>query len=375
MSKLSKETICKICGREFESNIGFGGHIKHSHKISTKEYYDKYLSKHSDGFCKTCGKSTKFKNVIYGYFEYCLKCSHNTEQCKQKHKNTNLKRYGVESVLSSDEIRSKIKKTIKARYGQDEIFKTDHFKTKHKKNSLAKYDAEHPMQNKAVQQSRKYYTYDNQLFDSSWELAVYIWHKDYDIPIERLPIILTYIDSNNVIHKYFPDFRINDDIVEVKGNQYLNSDGTLKDTDKQKCIDSNNVIVWSYNDIKQYLEYCEEKYQDRYWYKKFRYNKPRTIVYVPKVKNNPMTCLICNQTFQNGNYLSAHIRFDEHITCKEYYDTYIKSDNEGKCLVCNKPTKYINFTRGYQMYCCRQCKNIAQTKQFIEGGDDYNGDS
>lgn len=236
MSKLSKETICKICGREFESNIGFGGHIKHSHKISTKEYYDKYLSKHSDGFCKTCGKSTKFKNVIYGYFEYCLKCSHNTEQCKQKHKNTNLKRYGVESVLSSDEIRSKIKKTIKARYGQDEIFKTDHFKTKHKKNSLAKYDAEHPMQNKAVQQSRKYYTYDNQLFDSSWELAVYIWHKDYDIPIERLPIILTYIDSNNVIHKYFPDFRINDDIVEVKGNQYLNSDGTLKDKTNKNVL-------------------------------------------------------------------------------------------------------------------------------------------
>lgn len=367
--------ICQICGKEFESNIGFGGHIKQAHKIETRQYYDTYLSKSGDGFCKTCGKPTKFKNVIYGYFEYCLLCSHNTEQCKQKHKDTNLKRYGVESVLSSNEVRSKIKKTIKARYGQDEIFKTDHFKTEHKKNSLAKYGAEHPMQNKTVQKSRKYYMYDNQLFDSSWEVAVYIWHKDHNISIERLPVVLTYTDSNNVTHKYFPDFRINDDIIEVKGNQYLNSDGTLKDIDKQKCIDSNNVIVWSYSDIKQYLEYCEEKYQDKYWYKKFKYDKPRTIVYVPKIKDNPMTCLICNKTFQNGNYLSAHIRFTEHITCQEYYDKYLKNKNEGKCLVCSKPTKYLNFTRGYQLYCNKQCKNIAQTKQFIKGGDDYNGDS
>ena len=44
--------------------------------------------------------------------------------------------------------------------------------------------------------------------------------------------------------------------------------------------------------------------------------------------------------------------------------TVMISKNEGKCLVCNKSAKYINFTRGYQMYCCRQCKNIAQTKQL-----------
>ena len=83
-------------------------------------------------------------------------------------------------------------------------------------------------------------------------------------------------------------------------------------------------------------------------------------------------CKICGREFENGNYLSAHLKFEEHISGQEYYDTYLKNDNEGICLVCGKPTKYINFTRGYQKCCSQECnnsplsnkgKNISEIKQ------------
>lgn len=70
-----------------------------------------------------------------------------------------------------------------------------------------------------------------------------------------------------------------------------------------------------------------------------------------------VNCKICGKEFENGRYLSAHLKFEEHITGQNYYDTYIKHDNEGICEVCGKPTKYINFTRGYQKTCSQKCNN------------------
>ena len=85
-----------------------------------------------------------------------------------------------------------------------------------------------------------------------------------------------------------------------------------------------------------------------------------------------MICQICNQPFQNGNYLFAHLRFEEYIKGQDYYDKYFKKPNEGICIVCGKPTKYINFTKGDTITCSQKCnnsslsnkgKNISKTKQ------------
>lgn len=381
---------CKICGREFTTNNGMGGHITQKHKISTKQYYDEFLSQPGDGYCAICGKPTSFKSFNVGYHKHCSSCCHNTTECKEKRKNTNLIKYGVENVLSSDKIRKKAKETILKKYGSTEIFSTEHFKKKHKENSLIKYGTEYPIQNKEVYSKNKlgHYEYDNIKFDSSWELAVFIWHKNNNIDIVREPCQLKYKDRIGKNHTYFPDFKINNQLIEIKGNQYLDENGKLKDTDKQKCIEDNNVIVWSYNEIKQYITYCETEFSDRYWYLQFKVINPKKTVGTPKIKDNPMKCLICNKTFKNGNFLSSHLRFDEHIKCKDYYDKYLKKSNEGNCLVCGKPTRYINFTRGYQDCCSNTCnnsplsnkgKNISKTKQEIKqnikGGDDNNGGS
>lgn len=70
-------------------------------------------------------------------------------------------------------------------------------------------------------------------------------------------------------------------------------------------------------------------------------------------------CYICGKEFENNKFLSAHLKFEEHISSKDYYDTYLKQQNEGICIVCGKPTKYINLNRGYTKTCSQKCNNSS----------------
>lgn len=58
--------------------------------------------------------------------------------------------------------------------------------------------------------------YDGINFDSSWELAFYIYHKEHNLFIERCKEKRTY-KVNNEIKNYLPDFITDDGIIEIKG--------------------------------------------------------------------------------------------------------------------------------------------------------------
>ena len=66
-------------------------------------------------------------------------------------------------------------------------------------------------------------------------------------------------------------------------------------------------------------------------------------------------CKICEREFNGVTALLAHVAQRHKLKSKEYYDNYLKKDNEGKCLTCGKPTKYISLTRGYGKYCSGSC--------------------
>lgn len=69
-----------------------------------------------------------------------------------------------------------------------------------------------------------------------------------------------------------------------------------------------------------------------------------------------MKCLLCNKSFSRNCDLSRHIRSSHNLSSIDYYDKYLKqSDNEGICCVCGKPTKFLDFTRGYQKHCSFSC--------------------
>lgn len=74
-------------------------------------------------------------------------------------------------------------------------------------------------------------------------------------------------------------------------------------------------------------------------------------------------CLECGREFVNKNILSRHI--SSHMSHEEYYDKYLrKSEQDGKCLICGKPTKFKSFV--YSTFCSQSCINIWMNQNRTE---------
>lgn len=70
------------------------------------------------------------------------------------------------------------------------------------------------------------------------------------------------------------------------------------------------------------------------------------------------TCAICGETICS---VKLHVQNKHSMSLKEYYDKYIKNnDNEGICPVCGKPTRFCGI-RGYRSYCSLKCSNNDQS--------------
>ena len=63
--------VCLVCNRILKGTEGLVRHFKFAHKLSQKEYYDKYLKSEFEGVCKNCGKVTRFADMVYGYQYTC----------------------------------------------------------------------------------------------------------------------------------------------------------------------------------------------------------------------------------------------------------------------------------------------------------------
>lgn len=65
------------------------------------------------------------------------------------------------------------------------------------------------------------------------------------------------------------------------------------------------------------------------------------------------TCAICNKQFKSrlGSHIVTH-----NITIKQYYDKYMRQENEGICPICGKETTFLGLTKGYSEHCSIICK-------------------
>ena len=70
-----------------------------------------------------------------------------------------------------------------------------------------------------------------------------------------------------------------------------------------------------------------------------------------------MICKICGKPCSDKlNHFGYHLSITHKIKYKEYNDTYIKSDTDGKCAVCGKPT---SWRRNHYLVCCsNKCGTI-----------------
>ena len=68
--------------------------------------------------CPVCGEETPFRNIMYGYSEFCsVQCSYKGESRITKAQQTCLERYGVKNPSQSKEIQKKKEETCLKNYG------------------------------------------------------------------------------------------------------------------------------------------------------------------------------------------------------------------------------------------------------------------
>jgi hypothetical protein len=67
-----------------------------------------------------------------------------------------------------------------------------------------------------------------------------------------------------------------------------------------------------------------------------------------------MKCQICDKECKTVGSLGNHI-VKYHGDLKEYYDKFLKKENEGKCKVCGESTKYYRLNVGYRTTCGQDC--------------------
>lgn len=262
--------ICKICNKTFNKINGLSRHIKQTHKLEQKDYYDKFLRKPNEGYCPCCGKETPY--LKFGYRRFCsISC--NGKYTLQQTPEIAEKR--VYSIRHSDKVKNS-HKSIEFRQHHSEIRKKYYENEENRKthkNSLQNLPPRtvEYKERKSIQQSEiinsfenlQHYYYNNEHFHSSWELAYFIYCKDHNYEISRKVDKIPY-KFNGITYNYNPDFIVNGKIVEIK-NPCLYSklliEGT-KDNAKYKCMIQNNVEIIT--DCTVYINYINTIYGNKY---------------------------------------------------------------------------------------------------------------
>lgn len=204
---------------------------------------------------------------------------HYKQNILEKQKTTCLKKYGVENVMFDPIFKQKsnnnYKLTMLEKYGVISPWKLDNVQLKCEDTNLNRYGVRRPIQNCSIfKKIHKKYLYNNIMFDSAPELAYYIWLKDNHIKFEYQPSVQFEYKYDEKIHYYMPDFKVDNKYIELKGDQFLKSDGTWQcpfdhSLDaiyeaKHQCLIKNNVQIFYSDEYIQYIEYVKQLYGKTY---------------------------------------------------------------------------------------------------------------
>lgn len=164
------------------------------------------------------------------------------------------------------QIIAKQKDTWKKRSQEERQRSLEKFRQTWKNKSA---DEKRDIRSKAVHR----YMYDGELFDSSWELALWIYAKDHGEDIKRCPTVLMW-SFNDQNHEYYPDFEYNGQLVEIKGEQFFKENGDLycpydRSLDeymkaKQAFMNKIGVKLYRLEDIEPVYSYILDTYKKHY---------------------------------------------------------------------------------------------------------------
>lgn len=226
--------ICPDCGRQIsKSNYNKHqlGHLSNS-KYSITAELDKFE-------CTFCFKECKNKKSLV---QHEIKCKNNPNRKNALVAGFNTKGSPTWNKGLTKETDERVAKNAK---------------------SLSNWYSEHPNHKLGGLHAKscrrcKYGTYKGFYCDSGWELAFLVYTLDHNINIKRNLDCFEYIYEDK-IHKYYPDFIVDNIYYEVKGRY------TDKDWSKinQFPADLELVIIDS-KEIYKYIKYCETTYGINY---------------------------------------------------------------------------------------------------------------
>lgn len=196
---------------------------------------------------------------------------------------TLMRRHGVDNSMRIPEVRAKARKTIRERYGVDSPLQNPGIRSKAEATRIERYGVAYPAQdagtmNRIIRKRVRNMRLENRpaadglVFDSKWELRFYKFCKSKGLDVEYHPCCFEY-SYRGKTHRYYPDFKVGSRLYEVKGDCFINKDGTWRspfrrdgssDAEysaecdqmeaKRQCLVSHGVIVVSSNEMKNLEE-------------------------------------------------------------------------------------------------------------------------
>ena len=299
---------CIYCGKSdkfMQVNVGCKGYFEacsvdcsNKNKEKKQKYartcLDRYGVKH---YSMTSKYKIQYRQTCLDHFGTTsnLAC----ESQKALIRQTNLKTYGVECLLQSEKFHQDSKLAKKQKYGDENFNNRPKFnqtcidrygvpfpqtlqefkdKTRITVNDL--YGVDFPLQNHEIfVKSRSKYSYIDIHFDSAPEVALYIWLRDHQIQFEYQPDISFEYEFNGRKFRYFPDFKIGSQLVEIKGDHFFSEDGKMicpyrkkswsdekyqeecaKYEAKHQCMLANGIQIWTSKKYDFYLQYVKSTY-------------------------------------------------------------------------------------------------------------------
>lgn len=281
----NKKHICKYCNKEFKSGQSLGAHIIHCNK-NPNSYQDEFINRKKEKYelenplqnyllkCVICGNEYQLqlrkKQYEQGTYRKtcCNECSHKLgalhTNLEEKNKKISKSMIGnIPSNRSEDfsyyrrckycgnifDIRIRNSKSFFC--SNDCMHKSKHIKLS---EAAKKYNFGGYQPNSI----KNYHTgnYKGIHCDSSWELAYLVYCLEHNIDIRRCTEV-RYYELNNKKCKYFPDFIVDNKIIEIKG--YFDTVAQIKSEQNP------DIKVLLYDDLKESLEYTINKYGDKFW--------------------------------------------------------------------------------------------------------------
>ena len=276
-------------------------------------------------------------------------------------KKTNIEKCGIANG-HTEEVKEKIKQTSLAKYGTDHPWQAEEIKLKIEQTNLINHSSKHwTNREKAFETTKKngmYRTkledrYLNRLKEKYPDIIQHYVSEKYPFECDfYIPSLDLYIELN-VFYLHGEHFFDENNPKDIEKFNYWKSKNistevwTIKDIIKRDFAIRNKLnylVLWSEQELIDFIN-------DKYTLVDININvQDLNIDY-----SNLNQCKICGIIHNN---IGGHIRQFHKMSSKDYYDKYIKQENEGICPVCGNPTTFLGFTKGYREHCSTKCSSL-----------------